>query len=126
MTEAEIQKELARVLDHAGLCWTATANGGKRDKRTAASLKAQGLKPGVPDILIFNSPPHHPEAKGLALELKRAKGGRASPHQKIWISELERLGWIATITHGLDQALDELIKAGYLDASTYDTTKDDS
>jgi len=56
ITEAEIQKELALILDDANLLWTATANGGKRDKRTAASLKAQGLKPGVPDILIFT--PH--------------------------------------------------------------------
>ena len=43
-SEADIQKELAKILDQAHLLWTATANGGKRDKRTAAALKAQGIQ----------------------------------------------------------------------------------
>ena len=47
-TEAQIQKRLAQYLDELNLFWTATANGGKRDKKTACSLKAQGVKRGVP------------------------------------------------------------------------------
>ncbi len=47
-TEAQIQKRLAQYLDGLNLFWTATANGGKRDKKTACSLKAQGVKRGVP------------------------------------------------------------------------------
>lgn len=27
-------------------------NGGRRDKREAASLKRQGVKPGVPDLFV--------------------------------------------------------------------------
>lgn len=116
-TESDIQKALAEVLDHASLLWTATANGGKRDKRTAAALKAQGVKPGVPDILIFTPPPSG-VGIGLAIELKREAGygkqrGRLSPHQRIWLEELRTLGWRAEVAYGLDHALEILRGAGY-------------
>jgi hypothetical protein len=116
-TESDIQKALAEVLDHASLLWTATANGGKRDKRTAASLKAQGLKPGVPDILIF-SPPPSGIGCGMAIELKRPRHGgkakgRLSAHQRIWLEELRALGWRAEVAYGYDHALEILRGAGY-------------
>lgn len=116
-SEAEIQKSLARRLDQAHLLWTATANGGKRDKRTAATLRAQGVKPGVPDILIFTPPPSG-VGIGLAIELKRPttrgkQRGRLSPHQRIWLEELRALGWRAEVAYGLDHALEILRGAGY-------------
>lgn len=121
-TEADIQRELAKALDAANLLWTATANGGKRDKRTAASLKAQGLKPGVPDILIFTPPPSGIGC-GMALELKRDAGqgkqrGRLSPHQRIWLEELRALGWRAEVAYGYDHALEILRGAGYIISPT--------
>jgi hypothetical protein len=116
-SEADIQKRLAKALDAAELIWTATANGGKRDKRTAASLKAQGLKPGVPDILIF-SPPPSGIGCGMAIELKRDAGqgrqrGRTSPHQRVWLEELRALGWRAEVAYGYRHALEILRSAGY-------------
>lgn len=116
-TEADIQKTLVSYLDHANLLWTATANGGKRDKRTAAGLKAQGVKAGVPDILIFTPPPTG-VGSGLALELKRDAGygrqrGRLSTHQRIWLEELRALGWRAEVVYGLDHALEILRSCGY-------------
>jgi len=117
-TEADIQRDLAKALDAANLLWTATANGGKRDKRTAAALKAQGLKPGVPDVLIFTPPPSG-IGRGMALELKRDSGqgkqrGRLSPHQRIWLEELRALGWRAEVAYGYDHALEILRGAGYI------------
>ena len=112
MKEIEIQKALAQVLDQVGCLWTATANGGKRDKRTGAGLKAQGVKPGVPDILIF-CPCN--DYVGVAIELKREKPrGKVSPHQQIWIEELRERGWRAEVCYGLDQALSLLKELGYL------------
>ena len=116
-TEADIQKELAKILDSARLLWTATANGGKRDKRTAAALKAQGVKPGVPDVLIF-SPPPSGVGVGLAIELKRAasgsrRRGRVSAHQRIWMEELRALGWRAEVAYGYEHAIEILLSAGY-------------
>lgn len=121
-TEADIQRDLAKVLDDANLLWTATANGGKRDKRTAAALKAQGLKPGVPDVLIFTPPPSG-IGRGMALELKRDSGqgkqrGRLSPHQRIWLEELRALGWRAEVAYGYDHALEILRGAGYIISPT--------
>lgn len=116
-SEADIQKALVGVLDQAQLLWTATANGGKRDKRTAASLKAQGVKAGVPDILIFTPPPSG-VGVGLALELKRPQGygkprGRVSAHQRVWLEELRALGWRAEVAYGYDHALEILKSSGY-------------
>ena len=121
-TEADIQRDLAKVLDDANLLWTATANGGKRDKRTAAALKAQGLKPGVPDVLIFTPPPSGIGC-GMAIELKRDSGqgkqrGRLSPHQRIWLEELRALGWRAEVAYGYDHALEILRGAGYIISPT--------
>lgn len=116
-TESQIQKKLARILDQAEVLWTATANGGKRDKKTAGALKAQGVKPGVPDILIFTPPPSGIGA-GLAIELKRPRlngkpKGRLSPHQRIWLEELRTLGWRAEVAYGYDHAVEILKGAGY-------------
>lgn len=117
MTELEIQCELAKHLDALGVLWTATANGGKRDARTAASLKRSGVKRGVPDILIFTPPPSGIGA-GLAIELKRGnqdsrRRGRLSEHQRIWLESLRALGWRAEVAYGLDHALEILTQAGY-------------
>ena len=117
LTEQDHQIELARRLDNAGLIWTATANGGKRDKKTAATLKRTGVKAGVPDILIFTPPPNG-HGVGFAIELKRpAKGkmqkGRASLHQKTWLENLRGLKWRAEIAYGYEHALDLLRNAGY-------------
>jgi len=116
-SEAEIQKDLVGVIDQARLLWTATANGGKRDKRTAASLKAQGVKAGVPDILIFTPPPSG-MFQGLALELKRPQGfgkarGRVSAHQRVWLEELRAIGWRAEVAYGYDHAIEILKSSGY-------------
>lgn len=48
----------------------AVPNGGKRDKITAGKLKAEGVKPGVPDIFV---PITTPKRAGLFIEMKRTK-----------------------------------------------------
>lgn len=66
----------------------AIPNGGKRDQITAARLKAEGVKAGVPDV-------HYPVSNGvfltLYIELKR-KGGRRSDSQNEWHSGLRACG----------------------------------
>lgn len=72
----------------------AIPNGGKRDKATAGKLKAEGVKPGVPDVFlpapIVGSPTRNPTA-GLFIELKRSANktakrskGRTSDKQDDW------------------------------------------
>lgn len=79
----------------------AIPNGGHRARRTAAAMKAEGVRRGVPDYLFPVARGEHP---GLAIELKRAKGGRTSPEQREWLAHLEAQGWRAVVAHGWEQA----------------------
>jgi len=75
----------------------AIPNGGWRDIRTAARLKAEGVTPGVPDLFI-------PEWK-VFIEMKRAKGGNLSASQKDWIEHLNNIGYRAFVCAGAEDAM---------------------
>jgi hypothetical protein len=81
----------------------AIPNGGLRDKRTAARMKAEGQKPGVPDYSLPLRILHCP---GLVLELKAAKphGRRPSDEQLEWIAHYESQGWLCIVAYGADEA----------------------
>lgn len=107
-TEDWEQTMLARYLDllfrDGSVKWTHPPNGGNRDKITAAKLKGHGVKRGVPDVLIFGSPPNYPESPGAAIELKRREGGITSPEQKEWLEYLENRGWCCAVCRGWEEA----------------------
>lgn len=80
----------------------AIPNGGARDSRTGAMLKAEGVKSGVPDIfLAWPSGGKH----GLFVELKAGKAGRVSEAQSSWLASLEALGYGCAICRSLDEAI---------------------
>lgn len=79
-------------------------NGGKRDARTAAILKRQGVKAGVPDLFL---PVPRGGYHGLFIELK-AKGGRLSDHQERWIKALTIEGYKAIVCYGHEEATEAL------------------
>jgi len=85
-------------------------NGGSRHLLEARNLKAQGVKPGVPDICL---PVPRKGCHGLYIELKRRKGGRLAPEQSQWINDLAEQGYSAAVCKGWEAAA-ELIM-GYLD-----------
>lgn len=126
--EDEEQRLLAKALDAIpGLLWCHVPNGGHRLQGAAGALKAQGVKRGVPDVLIFTPPPGRPEAKGVALELKRAchrpkrprQGARPwapgcfGPEQRTWLEALERAGWVVLVAFGAADALRQVDALGY-------------
>lgn len=113
MSEQEEQERLAAALDASGLLWTATANGGRRSMSTGLALKRSGVKPGVPDILIFTPSPLAPQ--GAAIELKRVypTRGAASPQQVAYIERLNAAGINAAVAWGAEGARDQLIAWGY-------------
>ena len=83
----------------------AVPNGGKRSIITATILKREGCKRGVPDILLLHaSKGFH----GLAIELKKEKGGVVSPEQKQWISNLTDEGYAAHVCKGSEQAINTI------------------
>lgn len=110
MSEAREQVTLARYLDAARLRWCHVPNGGRRDARGAALMRASGVKPGVPDVLIFTTTALAP--KGVALELKAAKGALA-PEQREWLEALAALGWGTVVAYGYEDALRQLGALGY-------------
>lgn len=82
-------------------------NGGKRNIKTAADLKAEGVKAGVPDIsLPYPTSRHH----GLYIEMKREKGGRVSDKQKEWLEYLNSVGYLAVVCKGFEEAKDCILQ----------------
>ncbi|OUO92586.1 hypothetical protein B5F39_10525 [Cloacibacillus sp. An23] len=79
----------------------AVPNGGWRDIRTAARLKAEGVCRGVPDLFI-------PEW-GLWIEMKRQKGGAVSDAQKDWLEYLDGIGYGAVVCCGAAEAMNAVL-----------------
>lgn len=73
-------------------------NGGHRNKIEAAKLKAQGVKSGVPDLMIIE-PTNF--LSGLAVELK-AKGGRLQKEQLEWLEKLDERGYQVAVCYTFD------------------------
>jgi hypothetical protein len=75
----------------------AIPNGGKRDARTAAALKREGVKPGVSDLLLAY--PCHGR-HGLWIEMKARHGGEVSASQEAWVFDMRVLGYAAGVAYG--------------------------
>ena len=114
-TEAEEQAELGRRLDSAGLVWFAIPNGGSRHVLEARNLKRQGVKTGVPDLVILS--PSVGAPRGVALELKRAPPvGRLEdvrPEQWAWLARFEAAGFLAVVGLGWRDSVKQLQRLGY-------------
>lgn len=94
-------------------------NGGLRDIRTAANLKAEGVKAGVPDICLPYSAPMTPSESdawyhGCYIELKiekrrNQKNGGCSEDQLDWIDYLQSSDYYVAVCYGWKEARDTLI-----------------
>lgn len=87
-------------VDILGLLF-AIPNGGARDPKVGAILKATGVKPGVSDI-FFPAPLHG--LHGLWIEMKKAKGGTESLEQKWWGAQMQEQGYGYVVCHGWIEA----------------------
>jgi len=79
LTEEQIQVQVAAYLNAKlpkDWRWFHSPNGGHRLKFVAAKLKAQGVKPGIPDVCILR-----PKGSPIWIELK-AFGGVLTASQK--------------------------------------------
>lgn len=113
LSEHSEQSALVAHLNRAGLCFAAVPNGGLRDKRTAQSLLREGVKAGVPDLLVFDPPPAAPGQVGTAIEMKRVGGRRPTDRQVEWLERLRARGWECFVAYGKQEALDRLRSLGY-------------
>ena len=91
--ESDIHKQVANYLDltlPVSSVWSTIGHGGMPlHPRTAARLKAQGLKPGIPDVLIVW------QGRAIFVEIKRP-GGRLSPAQKAMHERITSAGAVVT------------------------------
>lgn len=96
----------------------AIPNGGYRDKITAGKLKAEGVKRGVPDVMLPLPMPNPsggriPMYCGLFIEMKRPKAtgqaaGTTSDDQDGWIGYLRSVGYAVSVCFDWIAAAKEL------------------
>lgn len=79
----------------------AIPNGGARSAITGATLKAEGVRAGAPDLFLAVS---GAGKHGLFIEMKRRRGGVVSAPQKEIKAELERFGYSVEVCCGFDEA----------------------
>ena len=102
MSEEKLQSATAKLLDHTGLIWCHPPNGGLRNVVVAKKLKGQGVKAGVPDVLIFN-----PTGilSGVAIELKVGRN-KPSELQQEWIQNLTACNWATAVCRSIDEVIE--------------------
>lgn len=100
-TELQIHIAVVQHLKYRarkGVLWWHSANGELRTKRDAAKLRAMGVVPGIPDLMIVA------DGKTFGLELKTSRG-RLSTEQKSMLDRMQAAGVFTGVAYGLDQAL---------------------
>lgn len=83
----------------------AIPNGGKRDVISAKLLKDEGVRAGVPDLLLAVPKGQY---HGLFIEMKKSKGGVVSDSQKTMGELLTAQNYHVTVCHGFIEAKQKL------------------
>lgn len=117
VTEHEEQVEVVRWLDAKGLLFCAVPNGAvlrgdnlSRAKQVAR-LRAEGLRSGAPDLLVF-SRPIGADFMGVAIEMK-SLSGKVSDNQTAFLDAMRSCGWEALVCFGASDAINKLEGLGY-------------
>lgn len=84
----------------------AIPNGGRRDAITGKKLKDEGVRPGVPDMMLAVS--QYP-FNGLFIELKKV-GGRLSKEQIAYLELLRSQKYYACVCYGFEDAISTITK----------------
>lgn len=77
-------------------------NGGHRAMSVAKKMKAEGVRPGVPDLFV--------PKWSLWIEMKRQKGGRLSADQRDWIKYLNVIGHTVIVGKGATDASRQVLE----------------
>lgn len=85
----------------------AIANGGFRHITIARRMKAEGVKRGVPDLML---PFPHGGNAGLFIELKKRVGGVVSKEQGEWREYLSSVGYCVRVCEGWEVAKDAILE----------------
>lgn len=83
----------------------ACPNGGARDAITGSLLKAEGVRPGTPDLQLAAPTPAF---NGLYIEMKKVDGAKPSAEQEAFIKYLLSVGYSASAHYGAASAIKEI------------------
>lgn len=87
----------------------ASLNGVKLSPGAAVKAKKQGMVAGVPDIFLpVAMSIEREDYYGLFIELKRIKGSKVSPEQKLFMAALENQGYQCSVCYGADEAIETI------------------
>lgn len=89
--------------------------GKRRYSPEAQRLKAEGLKPGVPDVAL---PVPRGSYHGMYIEMKFDKN-KTTKHQDEWLFGLQSMGYYVCVPYGFVEAKNEIIKYLGLREGTY-------
>ena len=101
MAEHDEQVAFIEYCDLKGYPCFAIPNGGARRKSEAARLKAEGVRPGIPDLCV---PVSRGEYHSLYIEMKSDKG-KPTQEQVDWLWRLRGEGMAAYICYGAGNAI---------------------
>ena len=113
-SEHDEQVEVVKYCDAKGILMFAIPNGTNKSLTAQRMFKAEGLKSGVPDLMI---PIANKYYHGLFIEMKRRakrlKNGKksishtkVSPEQEQWLNNLSERGYCAIVCYGADDAIE--------------------
>ena len=118
--EAFHHMSVARWMDVLGIFFAHYPSGEDRSISTGAKLKKMGVKPGIPDFLIFDPPPRAPFLRGTVLEMKGpiipgdpSYRPSVSSEQKDRLIDFWLRGWLPLAAYGSRQAIEYLEHWGY-------------
>ena len=103
-SEANEQAIVVRWLQytHPNVLFCASAGGMFTSPTQAIKMKRTGYVKGFPDLFIYEPRLNY---HGLAIEMKRLKGGVVSNEQKEWKERLTERGYKSVICKGADEAI---------------------
>lgn len=109
-TEHQEQRAVCQWLAARHLLYAANTDGvyyghGNDAAIRGAIARRAGAKKGRPDIEVYTRVAGRPDIRGLAIEMKREKGGKVSPEQHWWHAQLLECGWLVRVCAGADEAI---------------------
>lgn len=98
-SESKLQEAVSHYLQvsYGNLLFFHTPNGGFRYKKQAKNFKAQGVKAGIPDIMIIKA---RGDYHGFACELKVGKN-KPTIIQLAVMEQLKQEGWRVHVAYSL-------------------------
>jgi hypothetical protein len=110
--EAEIQRAVVKWLaiqENMGvIMWFAVPNGGTRNILEAVNLKRQGVRRGVPDLVVI------PKTGPVCFIELKSESGRLSKDQSDWLELLPLFGCPVAVCRSLDEVREFLFQTGVI------------